>query len=366
MNKKLLTSCVFLDTNIFVGQNFDFENQILKTFSNLAFEGKIEFYLTEITQREIVKQIKDSVDSSRESFNLFKKNARIFQNSRVLPLQALYKKIDYESCILDFNQQFNDFQKLAKVKIIDCFSVNANKIFNDYFSVNAPFGMQGKEKEFPDAFVIEALRNWTKIDGTKLYVVSKDSDFRKAIEKDPNLILLDDIDEFISLYNEFDNKLYAKIENIIKDNSALINERFTEELNKIGFYLEDEDGWVEDFYISSSLIEKITLLNTSPTEARVQLIINCNLTLSIEVNDYENSPYDSEEGKYIFVKKLKGEIEQECELIVDLDVIIDAYKDMFYSVKNIVINNGSSIPIIVDKDNQYDLISEEDEYLSSL
>src|SRR5207249_3278369 len=66
--------------------------------------------------------------------------------------------------------------------------VNVSAVFDDYFSVQPPFGTGKKKSEFPDAFAAHALRAWCKANGQIMHVVSGDGDWESVCAAVPEFI----------------------------------------------------------------------------------------------------------------------------------------------------------------------------------
>jgi hypothetical protein len=75
--------------------------------------------------------------------------------------------------------------------------VPPRKIFEKYFAGTAPFSKRGS-KEFPDAFVTEALADYCAKHQIKMYVVSGDVAFREAAAAHESLIPLVTINELLA------------------------------------------------------------------------------------------------------------------------------------------------------------------------
>jgi predicted kinase len=92
-----------------------------------------------------------------------KKDLRILANSAVPEVKARAAGINKKEVIAELTAQFDEYLKRAKATVIDCSDVNPEIIFQKYFELSYPFEeRQDKRHEFPDAFSIEALRDFAK------------------------------------------------------------------------------------------------------------------------------------------------------------------------------------------------------------
>ena len=55
-------------------------------------------------------------------------------------------------------------------------------VFEKYFATKPPFGTENKKSEFPDAFVVNGLVEWTQKNAEPLYVISGDKPFQNACQ----------------------------------------------------------------------------------------------------------------------------------------------------------------------------------------
>ena len=70
-----------------------------------------------------------------------------------------------------------------------------------YFERRPPFGEGKKKSEFPDAFVLEALKSKAGRNSESVYAISEDPDFVAACKEHPHLEQLPSIGHFLDLWN---------------------------------------------------------------------------------------------------------------------------------------------------------------------
>jgi hypothetical protein len=80
-----------------------------------------------------------------------------------------------------------EFQARFTLRELDYSSVNLAEIMTWYDQVKPPFGPGGKQKEFPDAFAVAALRTYAIHAGATVAVVSTDSDLKRFCDGEPLL-----------------------------------------------------------------------------------------------------------------------------------------------------------------------------------
>ncbi len=177
--------------------------------------------------------------------------------------------------------------------------VPPRKIFEKYFAGEAPFSKRGS-KEFPDAFVTEALADYCTKHQIKMYVVSGDIAFREAAATHPALIPLITINELLaSCVAEADIDLEPIVDAIFSHpafEDQLIN-ALTEDVTFLdGVYFGTlDDGEVRDITLDEVMAVDGYSLAAIDTDS-ISLIVNVPCVLGATV-DYMYFERDySDEG----------------------------------------------------------------------
>jgi len=349
MKKTLGTKNVFLDTQVFIGINFNYQHNAFVEFIKLASSARINYYTTYITKEEIKSNIKKKIDETHSAFNSFQKDAKILRNSKFQWVRTMFDKPDYNAFQSDLIKQYEDFERETNVKEIGIVQTDIKEIFTNYFEINPPFDNGEKKYEFPDAFVISSIELWAKNNDEKIYVISADKGIQNALEDSNHLIYLKTINEFIDLYNRFDSKLPDITNEIIDNNIDDISERISEEFIELSFYLDDEDGDISDVEVEEITIEDVYVINASNDLAEIELTVNVDYSASISFLDIDQSCYDNEEGKYLFKRYIKGKIKRSDEIPVMMIISIDALRKEYLSIETIELNENQGIAISVSQ-----------------
>ena len=177
---------IFLDTQVFEGVSFNFKTTTLVSLQEQVEKGNVRLVLTDITIREVKARIEKTVLAQLEGFQKFKHNARVLRSS-LLPEVKAALGVDEKHVIADLRQQFDEFLQRTKAEIIDTSALLAGPVFEKYFDTKPPFGAGDKKSEFPDAFVVDGLVEWTRKNAEPLYVISRDRHFRDACQQHKTL-----------------------------------------------------------------------------------------------------------------------------------------------------------------------------------
>lgn len=348
---KLEAKNIFIDTSAYMQNNFDYSNSSFSALKSLIKSGDLRLFITIITENEIKSNIKQEIDKARVVTKKFSNEGRILWSVTSFDFKTLFRNKKLDNVEDELIEQLNKFLKETKAKYIPINNVNPEKVFDLYFEVKPPFGSGDKKEEFPDAFVIEALKDWCDKNDDKIYVISNDKDFKTALTGNTEAIYLKNIEQFLDLYNKFMSDLPDKILDILDDVKVLenIEDKIKEEFETIVFWLDDEDGAVEDVEATDVTIEDRYVINS--TNDYAELDVDAEITFSAEVSflDNERSYYDKEEGKYLVRNYLKGRVQRKIRIPVKLEIELDAVRKEFISVQSVVINRKRDIEFSANK-----------------
>ena len=114
-------------------------------------------------------------------------------------------------------------------------------VFEKYFATKPPFGTGNKKSEFPDAFVVNGLVEWTQKNAEPLYVISGDKPFQNACQPHKTL------DEYATLSTLLDRIIVDDavadfIRGQILERIEVIKEDAKHEFKDRMYNVDDEDG----------------------------------------------------------------------------------------------------------------------------
>lgn len=170
---------VFIDTNLFIEENYFNQGNRIQALLSLAKAGTISLISTEIVHKEVefhyINDMKEAFDTLKECKTL--KNIKSYYNTVV----SLNKK----EVIRVANESLKAFFDSPFIFVIGySYCDNVEDIFNKYFNKEKPFGEGKKKDEFPDAFTLQALENYCKKSGLKeIVILSNDKDVTKYSSK---------------------------------------------------------------------------------------------------------------------------------------------------------------------------------------
>lgn len=163
-----------------------------------------------------------------------------------------------------------------------------------YFEGKAPFGTGQKKHEFPDAFILNTIETWSKLNDIEVYIISLDGGILNHQRQ--NLQIIPDIGEMLGIFVRA-SKLYEEFSDILVDNIGIALQDFEK---SIGSYSDDlslliYEKLLEDPYYVDLEYEQGKVLDfsrkslgfTSLEENLLQLELRTNIEIQIPM-DYKD------------------------------------------------------------------------------
>ena len=346
---------IIVDTSAFMAEQSDFlgmNSAILPSFFQLLIKQEITLLSHQILNEEVKRNIRESMLLER----LTNLKAALGKYKHVLPLinispDEAIQKIDN----LDLEHQLVDaFCKYyANASLLPYPSPES--IFSLYFSSKPPFTETGKKKhEFPDAFVIEAIKQYQRDNQFRtMLVISDDPDWKSSLSGYSRILLADSISDGMKVLQSNENiiPIIESLKPQLAKDIKWYAESESYELDNYHFFVEDgleiSDVTVDD--VSTD----ITPLSITEDSALFRTVCTLTVAGGATVRDEDNSYWDKEDSKYLFEKYVdisfdKGKAEVECEISIAFDSNDPIDSASVESIKLIVQYN---IDVEVDDEN---------------
>ncbi|WDF45375.1 PIN domain-containing protein [Chryseobacterium sp. KACC 21268] len=306
---EIQTRNIIIDTSYFVQNIFDFNKIELRKLRDLIDNGSAALFLTDITIAEVSKKI-------RELLPLAWKKLETGDGKYLKPIPVFKKILDKyneEKVLEEVLSSFQNFLQSWNVQIISSREVNALHVYSMYAEVLPPFSDK-KKKEFPDAFVLEAIRIWRDKTDKSAYLLSNDEDWKNYVEvhkkkllgEFPTLFHLKELSPFIDSIIRKDEELKDQVkfaDTVLDTNWLKIKERILTEFKNLGF---DSDGTEDEeiinvYTLDCSLVES-DILGTKDFVATYDLSLEIDVIVKYSIPDYSNAFYDKEDDRYYNLK----------------------------------------------------------------
>lgn len=281
--EKNITVC--FDTNIYDNTQYDFEGNFYTTFKGLQKSyPNLRVYVEPIIYNEVLSHLLDRAKSITKEVESLRRKTRsldLFSNT-----MATLKTEDLESqCFTEYKEKFEEFIKFFSDEEIDkTFNYEMSDILSDYFKGIPPFeNKNSKKNEFPDALIIQGLKNKFQ-NQNNLLIVSSDKGFYEAVkDKIPDCRIFscypDCADYLNSQLKEYKGA-HKIVDNLIDDVKESITERYSELLynlvspeyaEKLGFEIDATNYERRGFTVSCGL-DDITIENLRFNDYRIRIL----------------------------------------------------------------------------------------------
>lgn len=160
-------TAVFLDTQVFDRLNYNFNAELLKSFVNLSKERGLTLLLPAPTRDEIGRHMMERATTA--SAALDKAAQDVHRKAPFLSDWQRFPKVPIEkekgSHLLALcRNAWKSFTTQLNVAPLGYQGVDLKDIMRWYKHQEAPFGPNGKQKEFPDAIAIAILSAYGRAD----------------------------------------------------------------------------------------------------------------------------------------------------------------------------------------------------------
>ena len=314
---------IFLDTQVFEAASFNFKTTTLASLEEQVEKGTVRLILTDITVLEVKARIEKTVLAQLEGFKKFKRNARVLRSSTLPEVKAALD-LDDKSVIADLQQQFDGFIQRTKAEIIDTSALPAGPVFEKYFATKPPFGTGDKKSEFPDAFAVNGLVEWTKNNAELLYVISGDKPFRDACQPHKKL------DGYVKLSTLLNRIIFADavagfIRDQVLERIENIKEGAKQEFEDRMYYVDDEDGDAEMSVQSLELDGQPEIIDADDDSATVEVHFLGKFDAHLSYTDSSTGMYDNETKSMMFMEHKHETLDKDEEFIIEVKVKFEVF-----------------------------------------
>lgn len=343
------TTFVYIDSSIFIGKNLDFNGKHFKAFQKLAIEEKIELILTTVTISEVKNYIKREVEQLSQSLKKFRSTARIARNLPESNVHGIFDEMNIDETIAMLQEQFNFFIKSCNAKILDLSQVDSERIFSEYFHNYGPFAEGKKKNEFPDAFILGALREFVWEKKKDIYVVSTDKDFEKAAKCYWDGNYVPSLEAYLELATSHYERLAPLAICLLKENSGELEKSISTLFCDMGFYLGDQKGEVLDVNVIDITNIDQYLISVDERKAEFDITALIKYSAHVMYDNLENAMYDSEEKVLIPFEKIDLIIERKEDLEISVSISFNSEEPHEYRLDTLeIVSPQDDIEVTID------------------
>jgi hypothetical protein len=335
-----IPEAVFLDAQAFENASFNFQAKPFTALRRHLQSGRLRLVISDITVAEVKSRIEKNVEKEVAAHANFAKGARVL---RSLPLSAnAVAALDPKKIIANLHTSFDEFLKDNKAEIIDTTEQQAGPVFEKYFAGKSPFGSADKKHEFPDAFVIQSLIEWTNDSEDELFVVSGDGPFLEACGECMQLHPKHALSEVLDHVASDDKKLADFIRSELVDRVQKVAKEAKTQFEELGFHLEDEWGDAEVEVTDIELDGDPEILDVGVKEATVQMPFEAHFDANLSYDDSSTGMWDSEDKQMLFMEHRNVTVKKRDDLTVEVHVRFDGLDPKKFEIDRVDLVEPSS------------------------
>lgn len=344
----LQTPYVFVDTQVFIASGFDYDSGRLLHLQQLAVDGRIRVLTTDVTRREIISNIREAVSIATGMIQKLRQKGRVLATSKHPSFDTIFTTYDEERIVAHLADRLREFEVATGTTSLAIGATSVTEVFNKYFERRPPFS-EKKKAEFPDAFVLQTLENWCVDGNTKAYVVSGDSDTADACESTDRLIHLHSLEELFEIIATEDQELGGLARQLVESCLDEIKRNAEEKFEYLGFYLEDQDGDVNEVDVID--IEGYDPYIVDINRDTIYFACEAVVTFSADVTypDMSTAIYDSEDKVAYPWQHIETQLERAFDVSIEGEVRFNRWPPHDPKVVNLVLAGVTDVGITVDE-----------------
>lgn len=334
----LETRNIFLDTEVFRSYGHNLNAKHMKVLGGYIADGVFVLHTTDVTLREICRQLSDmerelTNRANKVSKELTRWNSRYRSDQHRLPVPDPLVGLGEPS------RAYRDFEWVVRydwqANEHSSFNLPIGPVLDRYFDRQPPFDAEGS-KEFPDAFALLALEHWCAAKQERIYVVSNDKAVLRAAGESDHLIGIDSLDRLLGLVASAEDHEMADTVSAAFEKRSLLNQIRDSLSSNIGLV-----GWiyVGDLYdgevLSMEIVEledseDITILRVDQDQVACVAIVNLLILAEISYTDLSFALWDGEDKRYYGAEPAVTEIKSSVaakvfvELARDVDLTLSS------------------------------------------
>jgi hypothetical protein len=319
---------VFLDTQVYHALGHNPLHKYMSLLKEQVASHRVILHTTDITLLEVKRQIHEAVLAAQRE--LKKSEKRLNQWRKLAPISAPTLPVSFEPATLsaELFQQFEQFLRDdCKAEIHPAMSVAPASVFDTYFARRPPFDGDNS-KEFPDAFVLQALSQWCEDHNDIMYVVTEDRAMTRAAVADKRLLPLKNIDEVLTRATaKLGTEVYQYVGRALNKQTfrSSLEAALRKQIGGLAFSYTGDELYDGEAY-EGDLIHVVGIGYWSIVglnKHRVTIILNAEAKVQVDVQyeDHDEAMYDNEDGRWYGTQIASTQIEDdiELEILVELE-----------------------------------------------
>ena len=245
-----------------------------------------------------------------------REKARVLRSASRIQDLGLFSDLNLDDAPTHLHRAVDKFLDDHKTTVIEAMAQDAAFVFARYFAMTPPFGPGSKQREFPDAFVVEALLDWSNDHDDELLVVSADAPFRDVCQESQSITPFEKLSDLLDSVASDDAALTLFLRKQIQGHLDSIKNTAKDDFECLGFYVLDECGDAELEITKMDPVSDPDLIDISETEVTAELRFDAQYEAFLTYDDSSTGIYDSEEGERLFMDHVTETVHGSAQLLV--------------------------------------------------
>ena len=188
---------LYIDTQVFVKNSLALDTGGFKQLKSTFVKGGLRLLVPEMMKRELFRKYEERAEKAAKRA----KEAHKIYPINSLSLGDLPSRDELEKqCLSELKRQWEAFKEHFVVEELPLVG-NLEDVVNWYFEIKAPFASSGgKQKEFPDAFILSALEHYHQENQANIAVITEDGSFREACVSRRYIDYYPNLEEYIKAF----------------------------------------------------------------------------------------------------------------------------------------------------------------------
>ncbi|MGJ7558721.1 PIN domain-containing protein [Variovorax sp. RB3P1] len=278
---------VFLDTNVFAGQSYNFDSSAFTTFTAAAQAHTIELLLPDPIEKEVSRHIRERSEKAVKALNDARREAPFLKKWAHFPKDSLGEVVDYEITRVAGNE-WHRFKKQFTVKQLGYEGVSIAQVMGWYDRAVPPFGTGAKRKEFPDAFAVAILDKYADDNNALIAVVSDDQDMKTACKSRPRFLSFASLPRLTELLVTNSAEVESLREAILRS-LDLVHDAVLEQAADLGWYHESSDFEIVESDLTAADFDDVRVVALGQKEATIAFegLISAEHDMRWKVEDFD-------------------------------------------------------------------------------
>jgi hypothetical protein len=309
---------ILIDTEVFASQAFDFERDVFKTLDGLVNKDRVKVLITSVIDREVIADLRKLSEDAQKAIRKTLKEHSFLRHSTKVPFNELSKKdalADLTDVVL---KQWDDWKDRNAVDVLSSDDVDAEVILESYFDKRPPFGTGGKKLEFPDAFSLEAAKQWCVNNDEQMTVISRDKGLAKFCEA--NSDCFEHVETLAETLEPFSDKaIIARLHSGFEAMKGDFIEYIGNEFESRAFTAYEYDGEVNNVDVQSVDLGDLHIIEAKDGSGAAEFEVTVSYKADVNYDDPDSGMWDSEDKQMIMVERASTEVEEEITETVHLE-----------------------------------------------